>query len=469
MMTEPAPPKILWQANPGPQERFLATTARECLYGGAAGGGKSAGLVNLPLRWVHNRYFKALLLRREYSDLKDLWDKADDIYPKSFPGARPNLATHTWRFPSGAEIIFGNCEHEKDHRKYHGQEYQVVGFDELTHFEEVQYREICNRLRSSKPGLPRLARSTTNPGSKGHGWVMRRWGPWLNPEFEAEGLAPRFDLDTGRRLPPAAPGQVLYVVQTKEGEVFVPKGTPGARSRVFIPARLTDNPKLLENDPGYAQQLMDNDVVRRAQLLEGDWLIKPAAGLLFKRGWFETLPAAPVSPTRIRYWDRAASLKGDWTAGVLMSRLADRTYVVEDVVRFRGRPGEVQATMRATAELDGHGVVVGIEQDPGQAGVADVDALTKLLAGFRLHVIRPTGDKVTRAGPFSSQVEAKNVRLVRGAWNAAYVQELEEFPDGSNDDQVDASSGAFNYLASAPSAVSVTRPTSGSRRDMSGW
>lgn len=437
------------------QSKFLASTANECLYGGSAGGGKSWGAILLPLRWVHIPRFRALILRRESTQLGDLIDKAIELYPRAFKGARFNHKTNTCTFPSGAKIRFNHCEHESDASIYDGFEFQLVEFEELTHFTLKQYLTIRARLRSATPGLPRYTRATTNPGGVGGDWVFLRWGAWLDPEFMAEGLEPRFS-PNGQKLPPARPGQTLwYVKGADEAERFVPEGTPGARSRVFIPATLADNPHLLANDPDYANALRDLDPVRRAQLLDGNWTIKPAKGLYFKRSMFTFVDKneVPAIARRLRYWDRAATephaenKDPDWTVGVRMARSPDKIIWIEDATRMRGAPGAVESTIKATAEMDGRSLPVCLEQDPAQAGKAEMSYYVKSLQGFNVRAIPKRTNKLTAAGPFSAQCAAGNVRIVRGPWNEAFLQTLEQFPEkGAHDDDVDAASGAFNTL-----------------------
>lgn len=447
---------VIWAPHAGPQTKFLASTANEVLYGGAAGGGKSAALVAAPLRWVGNGNFNGLLLRRETTQLDSLLRHARALYGRAAPGVRYRDDKHLYRFASGAHVRFNHCATEADAFDYQGDEFQFVAFDELTHFTEAQYREIRSRVRSSHPDLPRYTRATTNPGGVGHEWVFKRWGPWLDPTFDpaACGLSARFDTD-GKQLPPARPGQVLWVLYRPDGdrEEYVPKGTPGAQSRQFIPARLEDNPTLLAEDPGYAQQLLDNDPVRRAQLRDGNWLIKPAKGLYFKRGWFKFLEVAPADVVaRVRYWDLAGSPDGDWAAGVRLAKTSAGLYVVEHVMRLRGTPGEVRAAVKATAELDGRDVPVEIEQDPGQAGKDQIASyVTELLDGWTVHGRPKRVNKVTAAGPISAQAQAGNVALVRGHWNEPFIDELEAFPEGDNDDQVDGLSGGHATLTGAGS------------------
>ena len=149
---------LKWNPQAGPQTEFFYCDADECLYGGAAGGGKSSGEVALPLRWVHRSEFRALILRRETTQLQDLLDKAAALYPAEVPGARWRGDILTWTFPSGAKILFGHCKDPGDWEKYAGHEYHLIEFDELTHFLLVQYREITKRVRSAAVGLPRYVR-----------------------------------------------------------------------------------------------------------------------------------------------------------------------------------------------------------------------------------------------------------------------------------------------------------------------
>jgi predicted phage terminase large subunit-like protein len=423
--------QVLWRPNPGPQTKFLASTAFEALYGGAAGGGKSDALLMGPLRFAHLPGYRALLLRRTYPEL------LRSLIPKSFLrylpiGGKPVMSSSPhWTFPSGAIIEFGHLQHEHDVHKYQSAEYQYIGFDELTSFTEQQYVYMQSRLRTTGD-IPCYVRSGTNPGGVGHEWVMKRFAPWLDPESEMR----------------ASPGERLWYVNTPDGPKWCDKGTPGAMSRVFLPARISDNPHL---NPEYENVLGGMDRVTRAQLLDGNWLIKPAAGMYFQRSWFRFVDIPPVSRRRVRRWDLASTEgAGDWTVGALMSELPDE-WCLENVVRGRWRPKTVEETVLRTAELDGRSVRIVLPQDPGQAGVAQRDAYAKLLAGYDVRFERETGDKVTRAQPFSAQCEAKKVLIVRGPWNDATMQVLEAFPEeGQPDDDVDAISGAFNALVNQP-------------------
>ena len=430
-----------WKPNPGPQTRFLSLTCREALYGGAAGGGKSAALLVDALRYIgrgYGRHYSALLLRRTYPELeRSLIRKSFDLYPRF--GSKYNSQRHEWTFPGGETIRFGYCERDDDVRIYQSDEYQFIGFDELTHFTRYQYLYlIYTRMRSSV-GIPCRARAGTNPGGPGHDWVFERWGPWLDPECPVR----------------AQPGEVIWLQREDDGvSIRVKPHTPGAISCCFVPARLWDNPHIA-SDGQYETGLNQMDAVTRAQLRDGNWLIKPAKGLYFKRGWFQYSDAGPVDAMRIRFWDRAATQNGDWTVGLLLARTPDGKLYIEDVQRLRGTPGEVQRHILTTASLDGKAVTVGLTEDPGQAGKFEKEHYTKALSGYRFKFLRETGDKVTRAGPISSQVEHGNVTIVDGCWNKAFIEELEDFPEGKYDDQVDALSGAFALI---PKHATVKSP-----------
>lgn len=153
----------------------------------------------------------------------------------------------------------------------------------------------------------------------------------------------------------------------------------------------------------------------------------------------------------VRAWDLAATLPSDgsdpdWTVGVKLHRDAALRFTVVDVVRFRGGPRQVEEGILSTARLDGTNVVIGLPEDPGQAGRSQIAYLAGRLAGYRLIASRETGAKATRALPVASQLEAGNIALVRANWNHVFLEELRDFPTGRKDDQVDALVRAFTTI-----------------------
>lgn len=423
----------------GPQSRFLACNAYEVCFGGAAGGSKTTAMVVAPLRWVEHKTFRALILRRTFGEIEGtLLVESRKWYPNL--GGIFNENKMQWQFPSGAVIRFGYCREDRDVYQYQGQEYQYVAWDELTQFTEQQYKYLSSRLRSAK-GLPIRMRASTNPGGRGHDWVFKRWGPWLDPESKVK----------------AAPGEILWFRMGESEEELCEPTAPGAMSRTFIPATVADNPSL-DADTNYLARLSGLDPVERARLRDGNWLVKHARGEMFQRSWFKFATELPKGLRAVRYWDRAATEvdeekknNPDWTVGVRMWTDGAGRYWIDDVVRFRGEPATVENTIKATALADGVGCAVYLEQDPAQAGKFEVASYVKLLRGFNVRTRKPDRDKVTRASPFSAQVNHGNVTIVvppGGArWLGPFLDELEAFPSkGVKDDQVDAAGGAFAVL-----------------------
>lgn len=180
----------------------------------------------------------------------------------------------------------------------------------------------------------------------------------------------------------------------------------------------------------------------------------PAGGGMFKRAPVEIVDAVPAGGQWVRWWDRAASSKtGDWSVGVLMTAVDERFYVV-DVQRGQWASEERDAIIKQTAAIDAQRTngecATWTEQEPGSSGLDVARAFVKLLAGYPVAYEPSTGSKEVRAMPLAAQWNAGNVKLLRAPWNAAYLDELTSFPFGTNDDQVDGSSGAFGKLANAP-------------------
>lgn len=176
----------------------------------------------------------------------------------------------------------------------------------------------------------------------------------------------------------------------------------------------------------------------------------PREGGLFKREWFagKFIRQAPAGTIWVRHWDLAATKKqtAARTAGVKLGRAPDGSFIVGHVVKTQDEGAAVRRLIKATAEIDGKDVEISLPQDPGQAGKVQARDYVSLLAGWKVKAEPETGDKATRAEPFSSQCEAGNVYLVSADWNEAYLDELCLFPGSSFKDQVDASSGAFGRL-----------------------
>ena len=187
-------------------------------------------------------------------------------------------------------------------------------------------------------------------------------------------------------------------------------------------------------------------------------------GGLFQTARIGAVEAVEQGGRSVRAWDLAATREAsgrdpDWTVGVLLTRTTDQRWIIADVVRLRGGPSDVEAAIKATAQRDGRSVRIGLPQDPGQAGVAQLAYLTRQLAGWTIEGSRETGDKATRAAPVAAQCNVGNVSMLRAGWNRVLIDELGAFPGVAHDDQVDALSRAFAMLVTAVApATRVSNP-----------
>ena len=441
-------------AQPGPQTAFLRTPADICIYGGAAGGGKTVGLILEPLRYVSRvPGFTAVFFRRTTPQITNpggLWDESLNFYAR-FRGI-PHLRSHEWRWRRGGKIRFSHLQFDRTVYDWQGAQLTLICFDELTHFTAHQFFYMVSRNRSTC-GVKPYIRATCNPDADS--WV-------------AEFLAWWIDQETGFPIPERA-GVLRYYLRVSDDIVWadrpedlrrymprpedLPPGVDPPRpiSVTFIPGTVFDNPALLRVNPDYVASLMSLPLVERARLLEGNWKIRPAAGLYFKREWCAVVDEAPADLDMVRYWDLAATEKTalndpDWTVGVKLGRDQNGGYWLLDVVRQRANPGDVERLLLNTATQDGKGVSIGFGQDPGQAGKSQALHLVRTLSGFTVTPAAESGDKVTRFGPFSSQCRAGNIKIQRGRWNEDLFRVLEGFPDLAHNDEVDACSGALEML-----------------------
>lgn len=438
----------------GPQTQFLETTADIAIYGGAAGGGKSYALLLEPLRHYHNGAFGAVIFRRNSTQVRNeggLWDESLQVYTQ-FNGY-PREAALEWEFPSGSRVKFAHLEYERSVHDWHGSQIPLIGFDELTHFSEKQFIYMLSRNRSSS-GVPGYVRGTCNPdvGSWVRQWIDWYIGPDGYPIQEKSGVVRWF----------IRKDDAIFWADTSQElvEQFGPDEIP--KSFTFIPSKITDNQILMKKDPAYIANLKALSRVERFRLLEGNWNIKPSAGQYFQRDWVEVVDTLPGNWLQcVRYWDRAATKPNeknsdpDWTRGLKMYKYPNNRWVVADLRSMRDSPLKVEQLIRNTATQDGGKVTQVGEQDPGSAGVADIQRFKSMLAGFPVRSRKPTNDKETRFKPVSAQCEAGNIQFLRGAWNEECFSELENFPEGSHDDIADVLSGAFNELCGNLSVFDV--------------
>jgi predicted phage terminase large subunit-like protein len=182
----------------------------------------------------------------------------------------------------------------------------------------------------------------------------------------------------------------------------------------------------------------------------------PIEGGIFDATQVQIVDAVPAVPVKwFRGWDLGSTIDGDYTAGVRLGKLADGRYIIGDVRRLREGPDKRDAALKNAADADGPGSRQSLPQDPGQAGKSQALYFARLLAGHRVHTSPESGDKVARAEMIAAQVNVGNVLMLRGPWNKEMLDEMQLFPNGTHDDQVDGLSRAFSALLHAPQGASV--------------
>lgn len=442
------------------QQVFLSLNAQmEVLFGGAAGGGKSDALLMAALQYVDVPGYAALLLRKTWPDLVlpgAIMDRAATWL--SGTPAHPRDGGRVWVFPSGARLQFGYLQHDKDKYRYQSSEFQFIGFDELTQWpEESTYDYLFSRLR--KPALACLNCGTTLLRYRDRTDSDIRYKHKTRIGRKAcKVVFP--DPKTLAQYPPAPDGTTVFDVPIRMRGATNPGGlgSPWVRARfidprtrkagsIFVPSKLSDNPSIDEDQ--YTESLSHLNPVDKARLLEGDWDIQEP-GDMFDRADFVFVDRAPANIVdTVRYWDMAASEnQGDYTSGTLAGITDDGLFVIMDIVRRQKRPHEVERAVSNTAKVDTLDVPIRMEQEPGSSGVAVIDHYRRnVLPGYVFEGVRSTGSKQARASALASYVRAQKVLVVVNRWNRAFLDEMEQFPNGAHDDQVDSTSGAFNFLA----------------------
>ena len=389
------------------QAALLLLDNREILYGGAAGGAKSDALLMAALQYVEEPGYKAILFRKTFADLslpEALMDRAFEWLGGT--DAKWDGTNKTWRFPSGATLSFGYLDNKNDVYRYQGAAFHFIGIDEVTQIRPFDFRYLFSRQRRlAGVQIPLRYWCAGNPGGEHHEFYLNRFRPDKIGNREA----------------------MMY------------------QGRIFIPSKLKDNPYI--DAKSYIESLMHLDPITRRQLLDGDWTARHG-GSIFKREWFKVVPELPSNCLQVRGWDLAASEDEEAarTAGVKLARDGQRIYYIAHCVSGRWTPGKRDNVIRQTAMADTKSVRVFLEEEGGSGGKAQVEALTRFLPEFWVRGIKPTGDKVTRAGPVASAAEIGNVRIVDGPWVQEFLDRLESFSDEINVDEVDALSLAYNEL-----------------------
>jgi predicted phage terminase large subunit-like protein len=235
---------------------------------------------------------------------------------------------------------------------------------------------------------------------------------------------------------------------------------PAEVSRKVKPSSLAKNYRRGLMDPvRLSRQVLEQERKRGDFYFSGQFMQDPVpiGGAMFKteRIVIEDMPPRRMTKV-VRYWDNAGTKEaGAHTVGAKLGKNCDGRFWILDIVRGRWEAAAREAKKKQVAETDTKTVIIGQEQEPGSSGKDVAEATARNLAGWRIRLVRPTGDKAERADPFAAQVNSGNVSMVKGPWNREYLNELAFFPLSTYKDQVDASSGAFNMLSKPEPFVGI--------------
>ena len=368
------------------QQTFLDLECLEALYGGAAGGGKSDALLMSALQHVDQPGYAAILFRRTYTELalpEAIMARSHDWLANT--RAHWNGTDKCWKFPTDGDtastLSFGYLDSPQDHTRYQSAAFQFVGFDELTHFRERQYRYLFSRLRKLHGSVvPLRMRAGTNPGGTGHDWVKKRFA-----------------------IPDTVDFSRIY----------------GNEGRVFVPSSLRDNPAL--DHESYLAALAELDATQRAQLESGQW-VRDTDGLVYRD--FDSKLVVPALPELVagEQWKRILSCDFgvvDPTAFVVLAfnRYVREVYVERSEQWENISPGEAAEYAIAWA-----GSMGGFEQVIGDVGGLGKAFQAEWSHRFKLPL--SPAEKTSKLG---------FIKLLNGDFKAGKVRVLE----GANMDLVE--------------------------------
>lgn len=438
----------------------MSTPAHICIYGGAAGGGKSYGLLMSPLRYKNVPGFGCTIFRRNFNQIfaqGGLWEDSMKMY-FGIKNAVPKLSQGQWWFTNKkGEVVstvkFAHIEKYEETQKWQGAQICELCFDELTHFDEKTFFYMLSRNRSTC-GVKPFVRATTNPDADS--WVASFISWWI-------------DKDTGYPIPERS-GKIRWFIRRderiywantreelwKQFNLITPEEKEEPLSVTFIMSKVDDNKELLKVNPQYLANLKALSVIERERLLHGNWKIKAAAGLYFKREQVgDILQFVPADVVRwVRCWDLAATAEDEggnpaFTAGVLIGKRKNGRYIIADVINKQLSAADVRQTILHTAQNDKAtygNVRIRLPKDPGQAGKEQAQSYIKFLAGFNVTAVAESGSKEARAEPMAAQWQAGNFDILFGDWNEAFLSQLENFPESKFKDMVDAAANGFTEL-----------------------
>jgi predicted phage terminase large subunit-like protein len=443
-------------ASISPQDQFLKCDAHEVLYGGAAGGGKSAALTADAAQQAQKLNYSAILFRKTIGDLEGS-DGLLKLTKKFYPNAKAEYHAKNMRWDfyiaktrftpklSAGSIYLRHLRTQGHVLAHEGLSYAFIGFDELQQHSEEDYLFLISRNRCINSHVTLKIRATANPGGKGHKWIKKRWGAWLDKQYP-KNSAVAYDAFDSLGLEfkgKAKPGEIRWFAKINELDTEVPEGwldeegQASAKSRAYIPALLKDN-QYLSQDINYKSNLKNLDFLRRERLLHGNWDVMEE-GNIFKRDWFKIVRLPPLGLRWFRGIDTASSEseKADFTA------YADVAIDGRNNIYIRYVDAQKVEWVKQRAWLKEISI-----NDPCETGIERADNGKALyqdfkqdpdMAHLRFYSVVADRDKIERANLWNYRAEQGQVFLVEGGWNDAFIDECCQFGgEAGHDDRVDA-------------------------------
>jgi predicted phage terminase large subunit-like protein len=450
-LLEPRINRFIPHTSTPPQAAFLMLDCLEAFYGGAGGGGKSDALLMTGLQYVDVPGYHALIIRRNLPDLampNALMDRAHAWLDRR-NDARWDEPKKRWTFASGATLTFGYLDGARDIDRYASAEFSFIAVDELTQFSEKQYLDLFARLRAPACPRCRFHEHYKQHRETAHQQRTKHCRGCLDLQRQLQNTAHLPVAHIPLRMRSASnPGNVGHDWVKRR---FIARLGAPAGDRLFVPARLDDNPFI--NREEYVKSLNNLDPVTRERILKGDWEARSSRGVL-KREWFEIVDTIPAELALVRYWDTACQKKttSDYTVGLKYGMSHSGIGYILHIARTKGTPHEVERFIANVAAQDSRSVRIVLQQEPGSGSALWIDSMRRgVLLGYPVDSDAVRGSKFERSQPFRAAAEAGNIKLLRQAWNDDFLTECEQFsPDEreyQHDDQIDAACGAFNLVA----------------------
>lgn len=441
---------ITFRPQEGPQMQFMQSPADIVVYGGSAGGGKTAALLMECFRGINREQYHGAIFRREHSQIDapgGLLDTSDTFFNNI--GGTFNQKTYRWRFKKHVDVSLRGMQYERDKLKYHGAELDYIGFDELTHFTESQFWYLLSRARSKSGEIAPYVRATCNPEP---GWVADLIDWWIDDDGfaikERSGVVRYFIRENN---------VIKWFGDKNEGLDYIrDNGLSGQcelLSFTFIRAQLEDNQILMQRDPSYIKKLYALPEIDKQRLLYGNWKIK-STGKLFRVEDFKNFSGLKPADTErvIITVDTAQETKtaNDYTVMQVWCRAQGRIYLLS---QSRGRwefPQQVLMLVNLCLNYKPHFVTIE-RQANGSALIQSMRRHESISVPIRQ--IDRKKDKYTRGFECQEWVKGGYVYINPAAdYYADFIAEASGFaPENKDktsmhDDQIDCMMDAIDHL-----------------------